>query len=156
MSGGRMRTVSITSNQHQSPSFHYLHPTGAREGASHQELLTGCAILAPMAITKNETARELVEWHFRVEPDLKQVLRIFADAEDAPDEPIKLLEANVATVATGSVEPFAFSPSEAVPFPTVIAEVTPEEFESIQRNEIKLPSGWSLNKAQLFERPQAA
>ncbi|HMA94269.1 MAG TPA: hypothetical protein VKP30_16370 [Polyangiaceae bacterium] len=109
-----------------------------------------------MAHTKDEAARELAEWHFSVEPDLTQVIRIVADNEDAADEPIKLLEVNAATVATGSVETFAFSPSESVPYSTVIAEVTPEEFERIQRAELKLPSGWSLSKGQLFVRPRAA
>jgi hypothetical protein len=106
--------------------------------------------------TKEAIARELAHWHFGVEPDLKQVLRIFTDNEDEPDEPIKLLEVNAATVATGSVEPFAFAPSASVPFATVIAEVTPEEFGQIERNEMKLPKGWSLAKVQRFERPQAA
>ncbi len=109
-----------------------------------------------MAPTKDEAVRELAEWHFGVEPDLKKVIRIVVDDEDAPDEPIKLLEVNAATVATGSVEPYAFAASASVPFPTVIAEVTPEEYERIRRNEIKLPAGWSLTKTQLFERPQAA
>jgi len=109
-----------------------------------------------MAHTKDEAVRELAEWHFSVEPDLTHVIRIVADNEDAPNEPIKLLEVNAATVATGSVEPFAFSPSESVPFPTVIAEVTPEEFERIQRAELMLPNGWSLVNNQRFNRPKAA
>ena len=113
-------------------------------------------VLQPMATTKDEAARELAEWHFGVEPDLEQVIRIVADDEDAADEPIKLLEVNAATVATGSVEPYAFAPSTSVPFPTVIAEVTPEEYGRIQRNEIKLPTGWSLTRTQRFERPHAA
>lgn len=106
--------------------------------------------------TKEEAVRDLAAWHFRVEPDLKQVIRIVAENEDEPGEPIKLLEINAATVATGSVEPFAFAPSESVPFPTVIAEVTPDEYERIGRSEIKLPDGWSLATAQRFERPKAA
>lgn len=106
--------------------------------------------------TKDEAARELAEWHFGVEPDLTQVIRIVGDHEDAPGEPIKLLEVNAATVATGSVEPFAFAATESVPFPTVIAEVTPEEYERIRRNEIELPAGWSLAKTQLFSRTRAA
>jgi hypothetical protein len=77
-----------------------------------------------MARTKDEAVRELATWHFGIEPDLKQVIRIVGDNEDEPGEPIKLLEVNAATVATGSVEPFAFAPSVSVPFPTVIAEVT--------------------------------
>jgi len=109
-----------------------------------------------MARTKDETAQELAAWHFGIEPELARVVRILADNEDEPGEPIKLLEVNVATVATGSVEPFAFAPSSSVPFATAIAEVTPEEFELIQRNEIQLPRGWSLTKSQMFERPRAA
>jgi hypothetical protein len=109
-----------------------------------------------MARTKDEAVRELAEWHFGVEPDLTLVIRIVGDDEDAVDEPIKLLEVNAATVATGSVEPYAFAASASVPFPTVIAEITPEEYERIRRDEIKLPTGWSLNKTQLFIRPQAA
>jgi len=106
-----------------------------------------------MARTKDEAVRELAQWHFGVEPDLTHVIRIVGDNEGAPDEPIKLLEVNAATVATGSVEPYAFAPSKSVPFPTVIAEVTPEEYERLERGEIKLPPGWSLVRVQRFVRP---
>lgn len=109
-----------------------------------------------MAHTKDEAARELAHWHFGVEPDLRQVIRLVTDNEEDPGEPIKLLEVNAATVTTGSVEPFAFAPSESVPFPTVIAEVTPEDFDKIERGELELPRGWSLAKALRFKRPQAA
>jgi hypothetical protein len=109
-----------------------------------------------MAATKDEAAEELAFWHFGVEPYLERVVRIVVENEDAPGEPIKLLEVNSATVATGSVELFAFAPTASVPFATSIAEVTPEEFERIQRNELPLPQGWSLAKIQTFERPRAA
>jgi hypothetical protein len=112
---------------------------------------------APISsVTKDQATHDLAMWHFGVEPDLRQVIRIVADNEDAAGEPIKLLEVNAATVATGSVEPYAFAGSASVPFSTVIAEVTPEEFDRIRRNEIKLPKGWSLDRSQLFERPHAA
>ena len=106
--------------------------------------------------TKDETVRELAAWHFEVEPDLTRVVRIVGDNEDAPGDPIKLLEVNAATVATGSVEAFAFAPSPSVPFATAIAEVTPEEFERIERGKLQLPDGWSLSNSQRFERPRAA
>jgi hypothetical protein len=109
-----------------------------------------------MPPTKDEAVRELVEWHFGVEPELEQVIRIVAESENAPGEPIKLLEVNAATVATGSVEPYAFAPSASVPFPTVIAEITPQEWDGVRRGDIKLPEGWSLTRTQLFERPRAA
>lgn len=116
----------------------------------------GVLFCLTVANAKDKAARELAEWHFSVEPDLKRVIRIVADDEDAPGEPIKFLEINAVTVATGSVEAFGFAASPSVPFPTMVAEVTPEEYERVERNEIKLPAGWSLSKAQRFDRPQAA
>jgi hypothetical protein len=38
----------------------------------------------------------------------------------------------------------------------MVAEVTPEEYERVERNEIKLLAGWPLSKAHRFDRPQAA
>jgi hypothetical protein len=79
-----------------------------------------------------------------------------APTENALDEPIKLLDVNAATVATGSFEAFGFAPTLTVPFATLIAEVTPEEYARIERNESRLPEGWSLANARQFPRPQAA
>lgn len=103
---------------------------------------------------KDQVARELAESHFLVEPSLKCVYWIVSENE-GENEPIKLLEVNADTVATGSVEVFTFAPTKDVPYATAIAEVTPEEFERLKKNELKLPRGWSLAKAQLFE-PKAA
>jgi hypothetical protein len=61
------------------------------------------AIVQPMPHSKDDAARDLAEWHFGVEPDLKEIIRIVANDEDALDEPIKLLEVNAAAVATGAV-----------------------------------------------------
>jgi hypothetical protein len=109
-----------------------------------------------MGRTKDETAKELAEWHGRVEPDLQCVIRIIGDREDDPREPIKLLEINAATPATGSVEPFAFAPQGSVAFPTVVAEVTPDEFERIKNRALELPKGWSLDRMKtLFVRSAA-
>jgi hypothetical protein len=105
-----------------------------------------------MSPTKDEVARELAAWHFRVEPDLKAVFVLRSEAH----EPIRLLEVNAATVTTGSVEPFAFAPTKETPFATVVAEITPEEFERVRRDEIKLPSGWSLTNALELNRTNAA
>jgi len=103
--------------------------------------------------SKDNVAKELVEAHFNVEPHLVVVWRLVSANEASATEPIKLLEVNVATVATGSVTPFAFSPTQDVPFPTVVAEVTPEEFEAVKKDPSKLPAGWDLEHAIKFERP---
>ena len=66
-----------------------------------------------------------------------------AEVEVLRAEPIKLLEVNANTVPSG-IMPLRFgaAPSIAVPFPTVVVEVTPDEFQKIQSQELKLPSGW--------------
>jgi hypothetical protein len=105
--------------------------------------------------TKDDAARRLIQWHFTVEPELREVYRIVMDDEGSQEEPIRLLEVNAATVPTGSVEPFGFSPTEEIPFRTVIAEITPEELESVQLNPESLPQGWSLSRAERFVRPKS-
>lgn len=104
--------------------------------------------------SKDAAARRLIDWHFSVEPELREVYRIVMDDEGSQEEPIRLLEVNAATVATGSVEPFAFSPTVEIPFRTVIAEITPEELESIRSKPEALPRGWDLSRAERFVRPE--
>jgi hypothetical protein len=105
---------------------------------------------------KDLAAQVLVDWHFRIEAELVKVFRIIADDEGEPNEPIKLLEVNAATLASGSVMPFAFAKTNSIPYRTVIAEVTPDEFELIQHEKLSLPEGWSLTGAKQFVRPHAA
>lgn len=105
---------------------------------------------------KDAAARRLIEWHFSVEPELREVYRILMDNEGSHEEPIRLLEVNAATVPTGSVEPFAFSPTREIPFRTVIAEITPEELDSLRAHPEALPRGWSLSRAERFVRPQSS
>jgi hypothetical protein len=106
--------------------------------------------------TKDAAARRLIQWHFTVEPELREVYRIVMDDEGSQEEPIRLLEINAATVPTGSIEPFGFSPTEEIPFRTVIAEITPEELESVRSNPETLPEGWSLSRAERFVRPKSS
>lgn len=107
--------------------------------------------------SKEQVASELIRDHFNVEPYLTEVWRILTEDEASPTEPIKLLEVNVATVATGSITPFAFAPTRDVPYSTMVAEVTPEEFASARVDPSTLPLGWSLSegRATRFERPAA-
>lgn len=105
--------------------------------------------------TKDQLAKELIEAHFELEEGISIVYRMLSAHEDAPDEPIKLLEVNDNTVPTARVEAFLFSGNAEFPA-TVIAEVTPAEFEQIKSGLIPLPTGWSLENAQVFKRDRAA
>jgi hypothetical protein len=109
-----------------------------------------------MTRSKDDVARELVDAHFRVEPALSRIYRIRSEREDDPREPIKLLEVNANTVATGTVDTFAFASTPEFPAATVVAEITPEEHALLEEGKIALPAGWSLKGAETFERPQAA
>jgi hypothetical protein len=102
---------------------------------------------------KDEVAKRLIDWHFRIEPEITAIYRIISPNEDAAGEPIKLLEVNEATVETGRVQAFAFGPAEDICFPSAVAEVTPAEMLRIRRGEIRLPQGWSLDTAEEFLRP---
>jgi hypothetical protein len=96
---------------------------------------------------KVKAAKELAAKHYQVEAGLKRIFRITgtAEVEAVPAEPIKLLEVNENTVPSG-VMPLGFdaAPAAGIPFPSVIIEVTPSEFEQIQTKELKLPNGWGI------------
>lgn len=96
---------------------------------------------------KDEQAIQLAQAHFAVEPGITRIFRLFGgpDVESKHDEPIMLLEVNRDTIPSG-IMPLQFAPAPAsgIHFPSVIVEVTPEEFEKITRQELKLPLGWTL------------
>lgn len=102
--------------------------------------------------SKDKVARDLIAEHFAIEPHLQAVYRMVAENEASATEPIKLLEVNAATVATGDVTPFEFAPTQDVPFPTIIAEVTPAEFEALWADHSRLPRGWRFDRAQKYTR----
>jgi len=104
--------------------------------------------------TKDEEATVLARKHYELEAGLTQVFRITgtAELELRPVEPIKLLEVNENTVPSG-IMPIQFGPSPASGFyyPSIILEVTPDEFQRIQNQELKLPNGWKVG--DLIPRP---
>jgi hypothetical protein len=98
-------------------------------------------------LAKDEEARELARKHYQVESGMTQIFRIIgsADVEVTPTEPIKLLEVNENTVPSG-IMPIQFGPSPAsgLHYSSIILEVTPDEFQRIQNDELKLPNGWKV------------
>lgn len=98
---------------------------------------------------KDRMARNLAKIHFELEPGMAHIFRLYAaaDVEAMPQEPVKLLEVNRDTPGTG-VMPLHFGPvpSRGLTFPTVIIEVTPEEFEEIRSGGLHLPEGWLIGE----------
>jgi hypothetical protein len=99
--------------------------------------------------TKDEEATELARMHYEVETGMIQIFRITgsSEIEVKPTEPIKLLEVNENTVPSG-IMPIQFGPSPAsgLHYSSIILEVTPDEFQKIQTNELKLPNGWTVGE----------
>jgi hypothetical protein len=106
--------------------------------------------------SRDEAAHRLAATHYEVEPGMRVIYRVMGPGEDrnGRDEPIKLLEVNEDTVPAG-VQPLYFTalPASGIHYPSVIIEVTPEEFEQIKKGELPLPDGWRIDEA--LERPTA-
>jgi hypothetical protein len=92
--------------------------------------------------------RELI---FRVtycdhEPNLKYVYLIEPINEEDPSDPIKLLEVVEGTIERG-IEPIAFvsDPARGIEYPSLIIEVSPNEFEAIRNGQLGFGNqGWIL------------
>lgn len=99
-----------------------------------------------MMPTKEEIARKLADVHYTVNHGITHIIqfKITVEAKVSPSEPIKLLEVNENTIASG-VMPIQFDalPTSGIPYPSVIIEVTPDEYQRIQAKELKLPDGWT-------------
>jgi hypothetical protein len=98
-----------------------------------------------------EAAQRLAEAHYRVEPGISGIYPV--EGGDATDRTIRLLEVNAETFASGIV-PVGFGPHppSGIPFPSVIVEVTPREFDDLKSGRLTLPDGWTLG-SEPFARP---
>ena len=103
---------------------------------------------------KDKVAEDLIHLHFRTVPGLVLVYRVLNGNEDDPSEPIKLVEVSEDTFSAGAFTPWGFAPTAEFPFPTLIAEVLPEELEEWRR-EGQLPFGWDLSNARKYVRNAA-
>ena len=98
---------------------------------------------------KDEVAKNLARKHYDIEPGITRIfkLRDKPEFEGLSSAPIKLLEVNVDTAPSG-IMPLYFGPvpSSGIPYPSVIVEVTPDEFERIKERELALPEGWTIDE----------
>lgn len=112
-------------------------------GGTHYELVQ---IASTVLRAKEQVARDLANRHFAIEPGMTRIFRYCDEEhpEESRAEPLKLLEVNVATVPVG-IMPLGFGPipSVGIPFPSTIIEVTPDEFDSIEKKNLTLPDGWT-------------
>lgn len=94
--------------------------------------------------TKDSVARLIADAHRAVEPAIAGIYRIESPGhEEDPGEPIKLLEVNPNTPASG-IMPVGLSahPANGIVFPSIVVEIHPTEFEQLKQGVITLPNGW--------------
>jgi hypothetical protein len=100
--------------------------------------------------TKNETAQLLAEAHFRLDQGITRIFRINEPDESNNLRPVKLLEVNPMTTEIG-ISPVGMTadPAHGVFHSSVVVELSPREFDQLQRGELTLPHGWRLGE-ELF------
>lgn len=99
---------------------------------------------------KADVAKRIASSHRQLEPEIAHIFRLEAPGKELdPKEPIKLLEINPNTVASG-ILPIGFSPHppSGVPYPTVIVEIHTSEWPQLQAGQLKLPEGWTFDATQ--------
>jgi hypothetical protein len=95
---------------------------------------------------KKDVAKSLADAHRKAEPSIRRIHRIISNREDDVNEPVKLLEVNPDTSPSGIV-PIAFGPDPPdIPFPSVVIEITQEEFDQIKLGKLQLPHGWQIDQ----------
>jgi hypothetical protein len=97
--------------------------------------------------SKRAVAERLAEAHFIVDPAIERIFQLLSPPrkEKDPSEPIKLLEVNPHTTSDGIIPVFfGEHPKSGIFYPSIIVEITPEEFDEIERNPSSLPNRWRL------------
>jgi hypothetical protein len=109
--------------------------------------------------TKDEVAEHLAQAHYDIDAGVQEIIRLLApdDQEAQEAEPIKLLEVNTDTApsAPDKVRPVYFGthPASGMVYPSVVVEITPEEFrDSRILAELLQRYGWKTGP-RLRSRP---
>lgn len=114
-------------------------------------------------MTREDEARELARRHYAVEAGVREIYIIKGNGDNGAAhggggserrDAIKLLEVNENTIAAG-ISPIQFGPAPAsgIHFPSLIVEITPDEFERLRAGDLALPEGWEIGDH--IERPKA-
>ncbi|MCA9040568.1 MAG: hypothetical protein KDA65_09505 [Planctomycetaceae bacterium] len=101
--------------------------------------------------SKDEQAHSLAQKHYQLEDNIVSIVRVrvggTAEVEQQKNEPVKLLEVSETTIPSG-IMPLQFGPEPGMgyDYPSIIIEVTPDEYEQIKTQTLSLPNGWVLGE----------
>jgi DNA-binding NarL/FixJ family response regulator len=98
--------------------------------------------------TKRSRVKEIARLHFLMDDSIERIIWF----QNSKRKEIQLIEVSRTALPSQSVEAFLISSNKEVDANLLVADVTPQEWKSIQNRKIKLPSGWQLTKITSFER----
>lgn len=88
--------------------------------------------------------KTLAVWHHETE-DPPQRIYCF---RDPAGQVVRLVEVTDLVPETGEFYPIEFGPTREMPYRTILAQVTPDEWTRITRREMALPEGWDLTACE--------
>jgi len=99
--------------------------------------------VAQRPFNRDAMARHYADRHWSIDSGLKGIYYL---PTDAPEREVRLLEVNDLVAAITPLEPFDFGVEPNGPHAHTlnVLDVTPEQWEAVERGELTLPSGWSL------------
>lgn len=93
--------------------------------------------------------------HLYTDPGIRTVYYL---PENAPEREIRLIEVNdlMGESADDTLEPvnFGVDMGREVEHALYVLDVTPNQWERIERGELDLPNGWSLENSRSWSSPQ--
>ncbi|MBI5222785.1 hypothetical protein HY990_00020 [Candidatus Micrarchaeota archaeon] len=94
--------------------------------------------------------KEIARLHFLMDGSIEKIIWF----RNSKRKEIQLLEVSRTALPTQSVEAFLISANKEVDIDLLVADVTPQEWKSIQSKKIELPSGWNFKKFTSFDREE--
>jgi len=95
---------------------------------------------------RESIAHIIAQMHYRTQAGLTQVFSLRSPT-DTDASPVRLLEVVEDTVAAGIIPlGFRLIPALGITLPSVIVEVTPEEYQQIRDNKLTLPHEWTIGE----------
>jgi CheY-like chemotaxis protein len=129
----------------------YLQELYQRIRHYHKEPNEGHPLPAPGDTVTKDFVEGLAQLHFEADEGVEQIAWFRTDE----GKEIHLIEINRTALPSDSIQVFRFAPSEEVPFPMLIADVRPSEWERVQSGEIPLPEGWEMEEIEMFQRTES-
>lgn len=102
-------------------------------------------------IDRDDLARWYAQRHLDTDTGVE---RVFYLPANAPAREIRLLEVNRMISETTPPEPIDFGVDigSENSHTLYVLDVTPSQWEAIQRRDLELPAGWTLDRRQEFDR----